>query len=152
MGRVIAIDFGTTHTYISTCSTESMNPTCVQLGGDASGIETTILYCDKKDSPLIGKRATSEFGDATDEERQQGRYQFESHFKPDILTSEKARCNTVAFLRTILRDAERCSVHLAPQTAQVIIGIPCEAAPEYQAMLKQLAADAGFGNVELIQD
>ena len=152
MGRVIAIDFGTTHTYISICSTESMNPTCIQLDGNVSGIETTILYCDHPNSPLIGKLATSEFGDATEDERKQGRYRFESHFKPDILTSEKARCSTVAFLQTILRDAERCSVHLAPQTAQVIIGVPCEAVSEYHDMLKQLAAEAGFGNVELIQE
>ena len=152
MGRVIAIDFGTTHTYITTCSTESINTTCVQLGGNESGIETTILYCDLPNSPLIGKRATHEFGEAPDNERKEGHYQFKSHFKPDILVSEEARRCTVDFLKGILLEADHFSVQLAPLNARVIIGVPCEATQEYQNTLKQLAAEAGFGDVELIQE
>ena len=151
MKRVIAIDFGTTHTYISTCTTESLNPTCVQLHGDANGIDTTILYSNKRE-PVIGKRATNEFGDAFDEERKRYEYRFESHFKPDILASEKARRCTVEFLSAILRDAKNEGIQLAPETAKVIISVPSEAAKEYRLIMQQLAQEAGFGTVELIDE
>jgi len=150
--NVISIDLGTSHTYISKGSTESLNTQAVLFDGNSSGMETTLLYCNKPNSPLISRLATNEFGDSTYEERQQGNYKFVSHFKPDIVGSKDAQRYTVDFLRTILRDAEKAKIPLFPQSALVIIGVPSEASTEYKETLKRLAYEAGYGKVQLIDE
>ena len=151
MGRVLSIDFGTSHTYISIGSTESTKATCAHLD-DASGMETTILYCNKPTSPLVGRVATQEFGDSLPEERERGSYRFYSHFKPDILTSDNARRCTVDFLQAVLRNAEQQHIPLSPQTSLVLVGIPCDVPLAYKATLKQLTKEAGYGEVELVEE
>ena len=61
MEKVLAIDFGTTHSYFATCSKEETKPESVDLRGKTHGIETVVLYR-KEDMPLVGDLAFEEYG------------------------------------------------------------------------------------------
>lgn len=154
MKDVLSIDFGTTNTYLTRCAAGTRNPGPIQFDANSVGIETAMLYSNESAelSPYIGEQAVNGFGMASDEERRQYEYRFKSHFKPDILESEEARNNARDFFAAMLRDARKLNLRFDPLNCQVIIGVPSEASLSYRETLKAVARDAGYGEVELLDE
>ncbi len=154
---ILAIDFGTSNTYISRCPADRINTDSILLDTSAAGISTAILYSDAASAdptefPVIGESATREYGVCDEREIAENAYRYYSHFKPDIVASPQARENTARFLECVARDAKKMHKDLRPLERRVIIGVPSEASPEYGQTLKTLAARAGFGEVELVDE
>ncbi|GHV20846.1 hypothetical protein AGMMS49959_08990 [Planctomycetales bacterium] len=149
---VIAIDFGTTNTFVAQCPAAARAPSPLQLENNHTGIDTAVLYADEDGSPYIGELAVATFGNAAAAERQKYRYQFHSHFKPDLATNAVARQAAVDFLRAFHRDAQREQLPFAPSRARVIFGVPSEADAAYRQTLAAVARDAGYGEIELADE
>jgi len=142
MEKVLAIDFGTTHSYFATCSKEETKPESVDLEGKTHGIETVVLYR-KEDMPLVGDLAFEEYGVALPKEREN--YKISMQFKPEICTSEEAYKSAYDFLSGILQKKD----DLMTDVSQVFIGVPCEASNEFREKIKEIAQKAGYGeNIE----
>lgn len=151
---IIAIDFGTTNTYIAKCPANARTPSAIQFNSNSVGIETALLYSNEStnDSPYIGEQAINGLGNASIEERQKYEYRFYSHFKPDVVSSTIARQNAVDFLTAILRDSRKCNINFSPIDCRVIVGVPSEADSKYRETLRSIFADAGYGEVNLIDE
>ncbi|MCU0753859.1 MAG: rod shape-determining protein [Xanthomonadales bacterium] len=142
---VLAVDFGTTNSYVSKCGLDSPKASGIDLDGGRDGMSTAILYRTGK-SVLIGEKALEEFGEASAKERES--YKLMVQFKPDIAKSGKAREAARDFLAQIIGTAERSNVFLDPAQKQVIFGIPSESSEDFVRTLKDVAFEAGFGVVE----
>lgn len=142
---VLAVDFGTTNSYVSKCGLDSPRASGIDLDGGRDGMSTAILYRTGK-SVLIGEKALEEFGEASAKERES--YKLMVQFKPDIAKSGKARQAARDFLAQIIGTAERSNVFLDPAQKQVIFGIPSESSDDFVRTLKEVAYEAGFGVVE----
>lgn len=154
---IIAIDFGTTNTYVTLCPHGSKNPTPLKLNGRNLEVSTTLLHSDVPDAdpnhyPIIGNQATVQYGKSKEPEATTRRYRYESHFKPFIASSEAARRSTVDFFKALLRDALKRGLPFHPLSRRVIIGVPSEADDRYCETLKKLADEAGYGEVELVHE
>ncbi len=151
---VIAIDFGTTNTYITRCPGNARTPSPIQFDSNTVGIETAMLYSNEspEESPYIGEQAVNGFGMASPEERKRYEYAFRSHFKPDIEQSGECRKNARDFFAAILRDAARHNLRMGPLNCRVIVGVPSEANHTYRETLKTIAREAGYGEVDLIDE
>ncbi|MDR1925555.1 MAG: rod shape-determining protein [Planctomycetaceae bacterium] len=153
--HVIAIDFGTSNTYITRCPNNINVPTEIQIyGNDSVGIETVLLYSNESGdiSPYVGTLAVETIGDASEEDRKKYAYQFRSHFKPDILQSLEARRNAKDFFSALIRDAAKKNLNFFPKDNRVIIGVPSESPASYRSTLEEIAKDAGYGDVETIEE
>jgi hypothetical protein len=146
---VLAVDFGTSNTYLSKCPADQSVPMGIDFGRGRDGIASAILYRDGKE-PIIGDIALEEFGDATDREREA--YRIRTQFKPDIADSEQARGYARDFLACLLRDAEQQNIALQLQSRQVIFGVPSEAGEAWRDTLKEVARDAGFGGIQVVDE
>jgi hypothetical protein len=118
---------------------------------------TEILYSDKPDAdknvfPIIGKKASETYKEWDTEERAENQCRYRAIFKPDIVKSADAKECAIDFLKSLLRDAKKNNVPLNPLDHRVIFGVPAEANEKYRRMLKQIANEAGFGNVELVEE
>ena len=124
---VLGIDFGTTNSYFCKYLTHP-NGQKIRLidfgNGQLGGIPSTILYRKGK-SPVIGKTAEMEWGEATPEER--ANYQLSTHFKPDIHRSETAKNDAINFLKTLREQTEARRIELVSDEHLVIFGVPGEA-------------------------
>ncbi|MDR2762448.1 MAG: rod shape-determining protein [Planctomycetaceae bacterium] len=151
---IIAIDFGTTNTYIAKCPAHARVPSAIQFNSNSVGIETALLYSNESadNSPYIGEQAVNGFGSASTDERQKYDYKFYSHFKPDIVSSKQAKLNATNFLAAILRDARKCNINLSPLDCNVIVGTPSEADSKYRETLIEIFKEAGYGNANLIDE
>jgi len=146
---VLAVDFGTSNTYISKCLGDQSNPVGIDFGVGRDGLATAILYRQDKDA-IVGDMALEEFGDATEAERQF--YTIRTQFKPDIAHSEDARGYARDFLADLLRDTSRQHIALQPQSRQVIFGVPSEADQTYRDTLKDIAKQAGYGDIQVVDE
>ena len=108
---VLAVDFGTSNTYVTKCPGDQPKPTGVDFGEGKDGMATAILYRQAKDW-IIGDKALEEFGDADEHERKA--YTIRTQFKPDIAHGEEAREYSSDFLEGLLRDAARNHIDLMP--------------------------------------
>ncbi len=142
---VLAIDFGTANTYVSKCGLDNPKSSGIDLDGGRDGMSTALLYRKGK-STLIGEKALEEFGEASPKEREA--YTLFVQFKPDIAKSPKARQAACDFLAQIIATAEKANVFLDPTHKQVLFGIPSESSDEFIQTLKEIAKEAGFGDVE----
>ncbi|MDR1052836.1 MAG: rod shape-determining protein [Planctomycetaceae bacterium] len=151
---IIAIDFGTTNTYIARCPANARTPSAIQFNSNSIGIETVLLYTNEsaEESPYVGEQAVNGFGESTADERRKYAYQFCSHFKPDIVTDNRARRNAIDFLIAILRDARKCNINFSPIDCRVIVGVPSEASAGYRDMLRAIFREAGYGEADLIDE
>lgn len=156
--NILAIDFGTTNSYITFGTPNNQYHDPLHLyGGGTPQIPTEILYSDKAGVdtsvfPIVGKRASETYGDSDYLEIEREQYRFRAVFKPDIGKSVDARKCAVDFLRALLRDAEKNNTPCNPLDHQVIFGVPCEANEEYRENLKQVAREAGFGDISLVEE
>ena len=149
---VLGIDFGTTNSYFCKYLTHP-NGQKIRLidfgNGQLGGIPSTILYRKGK-SPVIGKTAEMEWGEATPEER--ANYQLSTHFKPDIHRSETAKNDAINFLKTLREQTEARRIELVSDEHLVIFGVPGEADEPYRETLGEIAEAAGFGKVRLVAE
>lgn len=146
---VIAIDFGTVNTYISKCPGDEPTPEGIDFQNGKDGLASAILFREGRSS-LIGERALQEYGDATSEERQ--KYRLRSQFKPDIKDSDDARNAAKSFLSCILDEADRQHIDIEPEGREVLLGVPSEAKDDFRNALMKIAKDAGFGEVQLLDE
>ena len=145
---VLALDFGTSNTYVTKCPGDKEDAVGVDFGGGRDGIATAILYRDGKD-PLIGDVALEEFGDAG-----LGRvgYSIHAQFKPDLAASAETRRYARDFLIGLLAVARRQNKDIAPLQRQVIFGVPSESSDAYRDALRETCRDAGFGDVKTVDE
>jgi len=139
---VLAVDFGTTNTYVCKCPSNEVSPSGIDFHGGRDGLPTAILY--RRDAePLVGFEAMTEWGDATDAERRD--YRLRTHFKPDIVSRPEAAEDAEAFLRALAEGMrrERLVDDLAAQ--EVIFGVPSEAGDSFVRQVRELACKTGFG-------
>ncbi len=172
--EVLAVDFGTVNTYITKCSATECLPRGIHFSSNRTGLSTAVLEREGK-KPLVGDVAVEEYADATDSERK--KYRFYSQFKPEILSSEKARELAQTYLSTVLENARANRIELEPLEMQVIFGVPCEKGDSlganplvagdslvaadssvagektlFSAVLTDVAEKAGFGKVRLVEE
>jgi len=145
---VIAVDFGTSNTYIAKCLGDKSVPVGIDFGGGRDGLATAILYREGKE-PIIGDKALEEFGEA-EEERQA--YTIRTQFKPDIVQSSEAREYSCDFLANVLKYAAAQNIVLQPSSSQVIFGVPSGATSEYREILRSMASASGFGDIQVIDE
>lgn len=145
---VLAIDFGTSNTYVTKCPGDREDPVGVDFGDGRDGIATALLYRADKES-LIGHVALEEFGDAGTEHDD---YRIRAQFKPDLVSSAEARRYARDFLVGLLALARRQNKDIAPLQRQVIFGVPSEASATYREALRAIAQEAGFGDVKTVDE
>lgn len=145
---VLAVDFGTSNTYVTKCPGDKEDPLGVDFGDGRDGIATAILYRDGKD-PLIGDVALEELGDAGP-----GRvgYSIHAQFKPDLAASAETRRYARDFLIGLLAVARRQNKDIAPLQRQVIFGVPSESSDAYRDALRETCRDAGFGDIKMVDE
>jgi len=148
--RVFAVDFGTTNSYFSVCPSEEISPQGIDLEGRGrDGIATAILYKDDEIF-LVGDKAIEEYSDALSEERRALALMMQ--FKPDISKSERAKRAAIGFLSSVLSISQERGLFIWPEDMHVIFGVPSEANEEYKSTLKEVAQDAGYGEIELVDE
>jgi hypothetical protein len=149
---VLGIDFGTTNSYFCKYLTHP-NGQKIRLidfsNGQLGGIPSTILYRKGK-SPIIGKTAEMEWGEATPAER--ANYKLSTHFKPDIHRSETAKIDAINFLKTLREQTEARRIELISDDHLVIFGVPGEADELFRETVSEIAEAAGFGKVRLVAE
>jgi molecular chaperone DnaK len=146
---VLAVDFGTTNSYYCKCPGDQLTPKGVDFGDGRDGLATAILYREDR-APLVGHVAIEEYGEATPQERKA--YTLRTHFKPDIATGTEARTIARDFLAAVLDEARHRQIDLAPARREVIFGVPSEAADDFRTALAQVAKDAGYGDIRMLDE
>lgn len=146
---VLAVDFGTSNTVVTKCSSDQSIPVGIDFGESRDGLATAILYRKGKE-PIVGDKALEEFGDATDSERQT--YTIRTQFKPDLAYSDEARKYSCDFLASLIRYATQQHIALELLSRQVIVGAPSEAPKEYHDALKSVAFQSGFGDIQIVDE
>jgi len=156
--KTVGIDFGTTNTYVTFGNSEDPKQTlALQIDGKTAHIPTVILYSDNpavnQDCfPVIGRDAEDTFGECDAQESKNKQYRYNAVFKPDIDKSPEAYRCAVDFLTALLRDAGKKSHPINPKDRRVIFGVPCEATAQWKEGLKQAAVEAGFGEIETLEE
>jgi molecular chaperone DnaK len=145
---VLALDFGTSNTYVTKCPGDKEEPVGLDFGDGRDGIATAILYREGKE-PLIGNLALEEYGDAGATEPG---YRIHAQFKPDLAASPQARGYARDFLAALLEVGRRQNKDINPTGRQVIFGVPSEAGEEYREALRTVTREAGFGAVKTVDE
>ena len=145
---VLAVDFGTSNTYVTKCPGDKEEPVGLDFGDGRDGIATAILYRGGEE-PVIGTMALEEFGEGAVDHPE---YDIRTQFKPDLATSAEARRNARDFLVSLLELARRQNKDIAPAQRQVIFGAPSEASDSYRDALRNIARDAGFGEIKVVDE
>jgi molecular chaperone DnaK len=145
---VLAVDFGTSNTYVTKCPGDKEEPVGLDFGDGRDGIATAILYRGGEE-PVIGTMALEEFGEGAADHPE---YDIRTQFKPDLATSAEARRNARDFLVSLLELARRQNKDIAPAQRQVIFGAPSEASDSYRDALRNIARDAGFGEIKVVDE
>ncbi|MBW1669176.1 MAG: Hsp70 family protein [Deltaproteobacteria bacterium] len=148
--RVLGVDFGTTNSYFSVCPPEEISPQGIDFEGRGrDGLATAILY-EGNEIFLVGDKAIEEYSDALPEERRALTLMMQ--FKPDISESERAKKATIDFLSSVLSTSQERGFFILPEDMHVIFGVPSDANEEYKSTLKEVAQDAGYGEIELVDE
>ena len=147
----LAVDFGTSNSYFTEAGYGSAAIKPTVLEGNQPGVTTAILYRENG-SPIIGDKALQAFGTSDQEERRAKGYRLAMNFKPDIVRTPQARQSALDFLREALKVGERNRTHFDPLRRKVYFGVPCEASPKFRTILKEIAGEAGYGNIETLSE
>jgi len=155
MNLFLGIDFGTSNTHVAYCDSNDrgkLNPIPIKLGGKAS-TTTCVLWR----RPAVADEEVVAFGTVALEEWSQfdagerAAYRFAFGFKPDIVRSEQARRDAIAFLRKVCGEVREVFPRLVAD-GTVVIGVPAEVGPEHTRQTLAAAQVAGFANVECIAE
>lgn len=145
---ILAVDFGTSHTYLYRCPADDLLPLPLELWNNHPGIETAVLYRPK--APLlVGPVALAEWGQMTTLEREGA--QLRIRFKPELTDGDGQRWAT-DFLSGLLAEAELRRVALDPLGCDIYFGMPCDSHELWRSALKGAATAAGFGEVKLLEE
>jgi molecular chaperone DnaK len=146
MTKVIGVDFGTTRSYFSICPSDDVKPQGVTFGGVREGVATAILYREGTAMLLIGDEALQEWSEIPQGEKTG--YLLRTQFKPDIAVNQAARKCARQFLTAALQEVRK----VAPErNARFVFGIPSEADLPYVCALKEIAKEAGYGEVTTME-
>ncbi len=148
---IIAIDFGTSNTYISkSTDTEGrVNPIDIEGRSNTQGILSLMVYTPNQ-TRLIGYEAAEELVEMDEEDFQQSRIR--AQFKPDIAYSTEAEQTAIDFLDQVRQQLNRKSIQIDLSHARVIFGVPSNASIDYKNKLKKVAKMAGWGDIELLDE
>lgn len=147
--NTIGIDFGTTNTFINRCPIDKLLSTPIIINSRETGVETAILYI-KNDKPLIGNIATRTWGNSNPKDR--NNYELHLRFKPEIETSDEAKKYALDFFYNVISLSKQKFGDITQQSNKILIGVPSEANDNFCNSLKKIAHDAGFNNLELIEE
>lgn len=146
---VLAVDLGTSNTYISKCPDSELSPSAVELWGERGSLDTAILYRPGED-PVIGEAAT--FGWAEASPLQRKRWELHSRFKPEFDRSADVKKWAVDFLKGLLSGGRKRHLDIDPEGRQVFFGFPCQASESWRGELRDVARSAGFGEITLLEE
>lgn len=145
--KTLAVDFGTSTTYVATCPGHQLLPEPVSFFDGRWGVDTSLLVMPR--GTLIGSQALEAFA-SLEPDRREG-VQFWTRFKPQLGTLPDAAEGARRFLRELLSHGRSRHLHLL-EDATVIFGVPCQASDAYADTLRQVAQTAGFGQVKLLEE
>jgi hypothetical protein len=152
----IGIDFGTSNSHFSFCNdADRPSPDAVAVGKGGS-MPTCVLWRQpgeaEEDILAYGEHAQSQWIGMDDDERKGVRFAF--GFKPDLVQSARARRDAWGFLHAAAGDLKQAGLArpLGPGGYAVVIGVPAEIGSEHKAVTARLAAEAGLGQVECVEE
>jgi cell division ATPase FtsA len=153
----IGIDFGTSNSHFAYCNVDgNLVAESIRLGGKASQC-TCVLWKEpgqrEEDIVAYGVQALEEWSNRGPSERQHHR--FAAGFKPDIVSSERARRDAWAFLARAFAGIKASGVvRTIGVTAgmPVVIGVPAEVSDEQKRITAEVAEQAGFGRVTCVAE
>lgn len=146
---VLAVDFGTSNSYLCKCPADDLVPSPVDLCGNKTGIETAVLYRPNR-LPLIGEAAFNAWEEMDAQER--SGCSLRSRFKPEIARDKSAYQCGRDFFAAILDLARKKNIDIAPDSRDVYFGMPCESSDSYRSALRLMAREAGFGEIKLLEE
>ncbi len=146
---VLAVDFGTSNSYFCKCPHDELIPSPVDFLSDKTGMDTAILYREGR-SPVVGSRALSTWGEATEDERRG--YGLLTRFKPEIDRDDRAFQGAVDFLSQVREDARRMNIVFDPPERDVYFGVPCQASESYVSAIGKAAELAGYGEIRTVEE
>ena len=158
MKPILAIDFGTTNTYLSISKENGMKELTVfdTSSEEMHGLTSAILYYnagEKKGTIQIGQQAIDMYAPSSPAKIEKNGLQLAASFKPRLHTSISAQKDAENFLKELYRNLKSSKkLPHDPSDMDVIFGIPCEADRNYQDKLKMIAKNAGFGNIRLLHE
>ncbi|MCF7935304.1 MAG: hypothetical protein K9L28_03035 [Synergistales bacterium] len=147
--HTIAVDFGTSNTYISRCPADELLPSPVSFAPGQVGTETALLYRQGQ-TPLVGSRALETWADASAEERRG--YRLRILFKPEITADAEASQWALDFLRGLRNAALQTGADLDGGSKEIYFGVPGEADAAFRTALASIAGEAGFGEVRTVEE
>ncbi len=146
---VLAVDFGTSNTYLCQCPGDELQPMAVPLSDGQTGLDTAILRRPGR-ATLIGALALNTWGEMTSTERRH--CSLASRFKPDIARSREAWESGRDFLAAVLEEAAARKLELSPASRDVYFGVPCGAGKDYRHALSMMASQAGYGVIQFLEE
>jgi hypothetical protein len=152
----IGIDFGTSNSHFAYCNHASKpTPEAVNVGKSGS-MPTCVLWqqpaAEEKHILSYGLLAQNEWVGLDAEERSRLRFAF--GFKPDLVHSDRARRDAWAFLLRAHADLSQAGLPrpIGPGDYSVVIGVPAEIGARHRELTTEVAAAAGFGQVECVEE
>jgi len=140
----VAIDFGTSNTFISRCPPDSLQPTPVLLESGYLGIETAVLFRPGKKN-MIGAQAVQTWGNEEPQKRKG--MDLRLGFKPEIHRSERSQEAAREFFSGLLRYGRESRVPLTGEYIDLYMGVPSNIGESYKKALADIADDAGLSPV-----
>lgn len=155
MQSYLGIDFGTSNTHAAHCTDHEgsrLVPNPVRLGGKSSTV-TCVLWREPAEETehivAYGTVASEEWNQLESAERNQHRFAF--GFKPDLVRSERARRDAKAFFHCMHADIVEAHPGASSRDL-VVVGVPAEISREHRDWTIEIARDAGFSNVECVDE
>ena len=152
----IGIDFGTSNSHFAYCNYAGKpTPEAVRVGEKGS-MPTCVLWQkpaeEEKHILSYGLIAQNEWVGLDTEERSLVRFAF--GFKPDLVHSDRARRDAWAFLLRGFADLSQAGLPrpIGPGDYSVVIGVPAEIGKQHRELTAEIAAEAGFGKVECVEE
>ncbi|MDB5308535.1 MAG: hypothetical protein JWO38_2737 [Gemmataceae bacterium] len=155
MRRYLGIDFGTSNTHVAHCTDGAdgrLVPTPIKLGGKTSTATCVLWREPARSADDVVAYGTVAFQAWTlFEADERARHRFAFGFKPDLVRSETARGDALAFLRRVCADVAEVYPG-APTRDLVVVGVPAEIPQEHRDRTIEAVRGAGFARVECVDE
>lgn len=144
--RTLALDFGTSSTYVALCPEDRLQSTLVEWGNGQAGMETALLCRNGVDH--IGGSAVEAFSMLSAAERK--KVDFRSKFKPLIQDDPQAFESAVRFLSALRRRLTDANLNL--DQVELCVGFPCDSRLGYTQKLEQALCQSGWGEAKFLEE